>query len=460
MTTSSNSNQTVPFSSFPQGGHIHIVGIGGAGMSAIARVLLDRGYQVSGSDRQTSAVAEALAHDGATLHLGHAAENVAGADVVLISSAVPTDNPEIIAAHEANIPVLKRREALGALTAGYNVIAVAGTHGKTTTSALITHLLIALGADPTYIVGGTLLNTGTNAGVGQSKWFVIEADEYDYMFLGLQPKIAVITNIEHDHPDMFPTLDDVIHAFRQFAANIRADGLLITNGDDPNLQAIIAERAAAQQNTQLFRLADYPQDLLTSAHHSKTEPFSRYAGNHNRLNLLAALTILKQVITPDPAQLAEALRDFRGVARRMELLGTTAHGAAIYSDYGHHPTAIRATLQGARAQLPDRTIWAVWQPHTYSRTHLLAHEFAQAFSEADHALITDIYAAREQPTPGPTPLDIAKWALAAGHKDVRASGNLQATAAILRRELGPNDVVIIFSAGDAPQVGSLLMHDS
>ena len=470
-----------PAFTFPPGAHIHIVGIGGAGMSAIARVLLGRGFTVSGSDRQINPTVEALARDGVRLFIGHAAEQIAGADVLLISSAIPGDNPEVTAARAAHVPVLKRREALGAITAGYKVIAVAGTHGKTTTSALITHLLLLTGHDPTYIVGGTLLNTGTNAGVGHSPWFVIEADEYDLMFLGLRPWIAVITNIEHDHPDMFPTLAAVQDAFWQFTQRIAHvpptlvksrwvderphrywdsdSGVLIAAGDDPNVRAL-GERISAQFDwkTHNVRVEWYDlaeaEALLTPL--GLTPDQLPLFGDHNLRNVIGALHAVQVAVEPEPDSLREALLSFRGAARRMEALGQTAQGATIYSDYGHHPTAIRATLEGVRARLPNRSIWAVWQPHTYSRTHLLATDFSQAFGAADHALITDIYAARESPTAGAGPAEIAKAAAAGGHPDARPSGDLHTTAAILQQELRPGDVLIIFSAGDAPQIAGLL----
>lgn len=447
----------------PPPAHIHIIGIGGAGMSAIARVLLGRGYTVSGSDRQLNSVTAALIRDGATIHEGHAATHIDGAQLVMISSAVPSDNPEVVAANAAGIPVLKRRDILGALTEGYDVIAVAGTHGKTTTTALITHLLIETGHDPTYIVGGTMLNTGTNAGVGKSKWFVIEADEYDYMFLGLHPKIAVITNIEHDHPDIFPTLEDVMNAFRQFVRNIRENGFLVVCGADRNAEIIGVERQHQSGRIEFYGrenrvLETHIRQGLISYCEPSGMPVDWLQGEHNQLNAMGALLALSCAGAESLFKLNPALCTFKGTSRRMEFLGETANGVTIYSDYGHHPTALRATLQGARSRFPGQTIWAVWQPHTYSRTHLLAHEFAESFTDADHVLITDIYAAREQPTLGPTEDDIAAWAHESGHKDVRHTGSLEATAAILQNETKSGDVVIIFSAGDAPRIGDMLLR--
>jgi UDP-N-acetylmuramate--alanine ligase len=441
----------------PLPAHIHIVGIGGAGMSAIARVLLARGYTISGSDREKNTATDSLERSGATIFIGHAADYIGSARLVLISSAIAPDNPEVRAAQLAGVPVLKRRDALGAITAGYDVIAVAGTHGKTTTTALLVHLLRETGHDPTYIIGGTLLNTGTNAGVGLSKYFVIEADEYDYMFLGLSPKYAVITNIEHDHPDMFPTLTSLMDAFRQFLGKLREDGIFVGYQNDVNVNKLISE-------------------LNSGAHRRLTIPFSNngvtgnlanlvggldalppsLSGTHNQLDALAA-AVVATMINRGKEGIGEAIKTFRGTARRMEFMGIAASGAQIYNDYGHHPTAIRATLQGARQRFGTAPIWAVWQPHTFSRTHLLADEFAAAFKDAQHTLITDVFASREPYTPGPGPAEIAHMAQDHGHPDIRPSGDLTATAQMLKAETKPGDIVIVFSAGDAPKIATMLI---
>ncbi len=452
-------------------------------MSAIARVLLGRGYPVSGSDRQANALTDALIHDGAQIYIGHAVENIRGAQIVLLSSAVHADNPEVIAARAAGILTANRREALGALTAGWDVIAVAGTHGKTTTTALIVHLLLETGHDPTYIVGGTMLNTGSNAAVGKSRLFVIEADEYDFMFLGLEPKIGIILNVEHDHPDLFSTLEEVKTVFSLFASRVQIDGTLIVCTQDENARQIGLERKTAGARVVFYaanasdpdRLANEVRAIgLTPGHEQKQAGMSEeddfparawLESPHNHLNLSAAVTALERLgIAPDA--LRRAARSFKGVARRMEKLGVTESGLTIYSDYGHHPTAIKATLQGTRQRFSHSSealkgaLWAVWQPHTYSRTHLLAEAFAHSFSDADHILITDIYAAREKPRPGPSESDIAHWAQQAGHPDVRYIGDLQIAAETLRAEARSGDVVIIFSAGDAPKIAEMLLNDT
>jgi len=440
----------------PPPAHIHIPGIGGAGMSAIARVLLGRGYVVSGSDRQKNALTAALERDGATIYENHAAVNIEGAALLLISSAIQPENPEIAAAQAANIPIMKRRDALGPLTEGYDVIAVAGTHGKTTTTALITHLLIATGHDPSYIVGGTLLNTGANAGVGKSNWFVIEADEYDLMFMGLKPKIAVLTNVEHDHPDMFPTFADVVGAFRGFVGNLREDGILVGCQESEPVLKLLGEARTKQRLIVPYggdAAGRYLADLMVG--YGALPP--TLIGYHNLLNGFAA-ALVTALVHQSKDGIGAGLANFRGVARRMELLGMAAGGAQVFSDYGHHPTALRATLQGARSRFGDAKLWAVWQPHTYSRTHLLAEDFARSFKDADHALITDIYASREEPQPGPGPVEIAAMASRHGHPDARPSGDLVATARLLKNEAQPGDVIIIFSAGDAPKIGEMLLR--
>ncbi len=456
--------------------HVHIVGIGGAGMSAIARLLLDSGVKVSGSDRQANDITRALEKGGATIYEGHDAANVSGATVLLASSAVKDDNPELVAARAAGIPILNRRETFPYLLPDKTQIAVAGTHGKTTTTALIVHLLRETGHDPSYIIGGIMLNTGDNAHAGKGSAFVVEADEYGDMFLGLNPKIAVITNIEHDHPDIFPTMDDVMKAFRNFVARLPDDGLLIACADDQHALTLLHERKAAGKPVESYGIDNPNADWsAVSSDHDDVETTdfvvrcfrhgqlvrkhvqSPMAGEHNVRNVLAALAAVHTYGVPLDAAIP-ALATFQGTGRRFEIMGQ-AGGVTVISDYAHHPTAIRATLQAARQRYGKAPIWAVWQPHTYSRTRLLANEFAHAFGSANHALITDIYAAREQPQPGdPAPADLARMATAAGHPDARASGNLDSTADVLRREVRPGDVVIIFSAGDAPKIGEALLR--
>ena len=465
------------------GQHVHIVGVGGFGMSPIARVLLRRGYTVSGSDLRTNTFTRELAALGATIYEGHAADQIAGADLVVATSAATDENPEITAARAADIPVLRRQNMLGELMAGQIGIAIAGTHGKTTTTAMLTHVLIEAGLDPTYIVGGVMQNTGTNAGVGAGPHFVIEADEYDRMFLGLRPQIAVITGIEHDHPDCYPTLDDMIGAFEQFVDLLPDDGLLVVCADDPQARKFGLARQNANKPVIFYgqehapgdsgvwpepQFAYAPTDSLESdtaggtlfTLYRDTDKIGRVRlnmlGRHNVQNALAAFAVADYLGIPFD-QIAAALDSFLGTGRRSEHLGT-ANGVTLISDYAHHPTAIRLTLEGFSKRPNVGNLWAVWQPHTYGRTRLLANEFAHSFRNADHVLVTDVYSVREDVTPGLDATGIAKM-IATNHCHVRYTGSLDDTAAELIAHVQPGDWVILLSAGDLPQIGARVLEE-
>lgn len=450
--------------------HIHLVGVGGFGMSAIARVLLQQGYTVSGSDLRANALTRALSAEGATIYEGHAATQVAGADLVVTTSAAPADNPEVAAAQAQGIPVLRRRDLLGAMMAGRTGIAIAGTHGKTTTTALLVHTLRTAGLPPTYIVGGVLGNTGDNAGVGASDYFVIEADEYDYMFLGLRPQIAAILNIEHDHPDMFPTRADVLRAFAQFADRLDADGLLVACADDAGAASLAEARRAAGRAVITYAL-DAPADWTATDLEPLASGGTRFtarrdgepvgtltlamAGRHNVLNGLAALAIADHLGVPI-VYIADAFASFRGTGRRGDVLGQ-AGGVTVVSDYAHHPTAIRATLSAFRERPGFGALWAVWQPHTFRRMRALADDFAGAFGAADHVLVTEVYSVREAPSPGLDAAGMAARIAGRGQSDVRFTGSFEATVAALLDGVQPGDWVLILSAGDAPAIGERLL---
>jgi UDP-N-acetylmuramate--alanine ligase len=450
------------------GQHIHIVGVGGFGMSAIARVLLQQGYTVSGSDLRANDFTRELAARGATIVEGQRADHVAGADVVVATSAAKDDNPEVAAARAAGIPVLRRQDMLGELMAGKIGIAVAGTHGKTTTTALLVHVLIEAGRDPSYIVGGVMKNTGTNAGVGQGPYFVIEADEYDRMFLGLRPQIAILTNVEHDHPDCFPTMQDVRAAFADFVKRLPEDGLLVACADDPAARQIGQTRRGAvswyglgaSPNAGAWRADDVAPDAAGGTRfgvwrgEQKIGPARiTLAGRHNVQNALAVIAVADHLGVPFE-RIAAALDTFQGTGRRSEMVGQ-AGGVTVISDYAHHPTAIRVTLDAQRSRPGVRHLWAVWQPHTYGRLRLLADDFAAAFGAADHVLVTDVYSVREAITPGLDAAGMAQKIRRAG--DARYTGDLDATAQLLIDEVRPGDVVVILSAGDAPRIGELLL---
>lgn len=455
---------------FQRGAQVHVVGIGGAGMSAIARVLIGRGVRVSGSDRALNEQTSALAALGARIYEGHAASNLSSPHVVLISSAISPENPEVEAALRAGIPVLRRREALPLLLEGSFQIAVAGTHGKTTTTALIAHLLRETGHDPSYIIGGTLLNSGDNARHGTGNAFVIEADEYDYMFLGLTPTIAVLTNLEHDHPDMFPTFAAMQAAFEQFIARIPAyDGVLIACADDSGALQLAKARRSGGQPTLTYGIHSADADWRGALNGDQLQiegvqngEVVRAAahlplyGDHNAQNSLAAIAAVCAYGVP-LSQAAAAISNFRGTARRFQIMGE-ARGVTVVSDYAHHPTAIRATLQAARARFPNAALWAVWQPHTYSRTRALLNDFIRAFASADHVLITDIYGARELPqADDPTAEQLAAALREQMGKSALHSGDLAQTTAYLADAVQANSVVIILSAGDAPRIGEELL---
>lgn len=449
--------------------HIHIVGIGGAGMSAIARVLAQKGYAVSGSDRTASALTRALADEGIVIYEGHAARNIAGADMLLVTSALAAGHVEVAAAHEAGIPVFKRADVIADVMRGQVGIAVGGAHGKTTTTSMIAHILIGAGHDPSYIIGGVLRSTGRNGGFGKGAAFVIEADEYDHMFLGLRPQIAAITNVEWDHPDFFPTPGAMHDAFSRFAALVPRDGLLIACADDEGARTIAAARAHAGTPVAYYGI-DHPMASWRATGIRVTPTETRFAveragvylgearlripGQHNVLNALAAL-IAADTQEIAFADAAAALGTFEGAGRRFEVRGE-ADGVIVVDDYAHHPTAIRMTLAAARARYPSHHLWAVWQPHTYSRTHALLDDYALAFGAADHVLVTNIYAAREQPMPG---VDCAAVVAAIQHEDVRCTPTLEDAAHELLRDVQSPAVIVIMSAGDAPEIGAMYLRE-
>ena len=455
-----------------RGRRIHFIGIGGAGLSAIARVLMGQGAEVSGSDLVLSSVAKALARDGARVFAGHQAENVAGADLVVVSSAVPTTNVEVQAAAATGIPVLKRPEFLGQMMNGQLGVAVAGTHGKTTTTAMIASILLEAGRDPTFIVGGVIAGLETNARAGQGSLFVIEADEYDRTFLSLTPRVAVVTNVEHDHPDCYPTFADFRAAFEEFAALVPRDGMLAVCWDDPIVRELGERRRAAGAAVRFFGLGEGAEwraeevrpnfaggvDFLAVCRGGEAEQVLglvrlRLPGAHNASNAMAALGVADFLDVP--FQVARsALTEFRGVGRRFEVMGE-ADGVVVVDDYAHHPTEIRATLLAARQRFPEQSLWAVWQPHTYSRTKTLLKDFVQAFGVADHVIVLPIYAARERNTLGIRSTDVVA---AMRHPDVRPAGSLDEAMVWLGTEVRPGDVVLTLGAGDGHKVGEWLLE--
>ena len=453
---------------------IHLVGIGGAGLSAIAGLLLERGYAVSGSDQRPNEATAELAGRGATIYRGHQAGHVAGVHLVLVSSAVPDDNPEVTAAHASGIPVVKRQEFLGPLMIGQHGIGVAGSHGKTTTTSMIAIILLRAGFDPSFIIGcrvtigpaeGVAAATTVAARAGRGP-FVIEADEYDSMFLGLELEAAVVTNVDWDHVDCYPTPQAFIEAFRQFVGRLPAGGLLLVCADDPSALAlrsavgpdvtVLAYGLAPEADWQARNLTPNQFGSLDAEVWRGGEPVASLSlaipGRHNVRNALAAMAVANWHGIP-PHRAATMLRDFRGAGRRFELIGV-ANGVTVIDDYAHHPTEIAATLAAARMRYPTRRIWAVFQPHTFSRTKALLDSYAHCFDDADRVALLDIYPAREK-----LDLDMHSRKLLERmeHPAVEYVGGIQAAAERLLANVAAEDIVITMSAGDGNQVGQLLL---
>lgn len=447
--------------------HIHLVGIGGAGLSAIARVLMNMGYQVSGSDCTASELTAALAAEGAMVSINHAARNIDGAELLLVSSAIPPDNPEVLAARATGVPVLKRADLLGRLMAGRRGIAVAGAHGKTTTTAMLASVLMAAGLDPTFIVGGVIAELGTNARAGKGDIFLIEADEYDRTFLGLEPQVAVLTVVEHDHPDCYPTLESLQDAFREFINRLPPDGLLVASIDDPGVRSLGREWESAGGTVRWYgsgadatwRATDLQpnqaggSDFVVSRRGQTVGLVRlRVPGKHNVLNALATIVVADWLGLPFET-VRSTLTDFRGVGRRFEIK-SEVNGVIIVDDYAHHPTEIEATLAAARERFPGRRIWAVFQPHTYSRTRALMDEFARAFTDADEVIVLDIYAAREIDDLG---VSAQQLVARMPHPHARHIAGRHAAADYLVAHVRPGDVLITMGAGDGYMVGEWVL---
>ncbi len=444
------------------GATIHFVGIGGAGMVGLARILLAQGYHVTGSDQSDSPALLMLRDLGAVVHVGHDAASLGDAALVIISAAVRDENVELAAARAHGMPIIKRAALLGALANARRCIAVAGTHGKSTTSGMIAFILSTLGHDPLFVVGAEIRDLGTSARNGAGPLSVVEADEYDHSFLHLTPDIAVITNIEHDHPDIFPTVDRYLDAFAQFALQTRAGGTMIIGADDPHSTAIVAAMTDQRsvQTVGTARTADWQiaceaDGTIALTHSGKKigRTALAVAGEHNARNAAMAVAACAAVGV-DAGEALRTVATYRGVGRRFEVVGEAA-GVTVIDDYAHHPTEVRATLAAARAHYPTRRIVAVFQPHTYSRASLFAAEFADALSRADVAFVTDIYAAREQDCGTIHARDIADAVV--GGRGV-ASGDLAATVARIMSAMQTGDVVLTLGAGDITTVGPELLQ--
>jgi len=445
---------------------IHFVGIGGIGMSGIAEVLLNLGYKVSGSDLRSSEITERLAGFGAGIGIGHKAENLQNVDVVVISSAVHDDNPEVVEARRLHIPVIPRAEMLAELMRMKYGIAIAGTHGKTTTTSMAASILGHAGIDPTIVIGGKLNAIGTNAQLGQGKFLVAEADESDGSFLVLSPTIAVVTNIDADHLDFYSGIEEIRETFVEFINKVPFYGLAVLCLDDRNIREILPQVKKRYMTYGLSSQAD------VRATHVRHDGFNtsfvahykgyrlgeitfRMPGAHNVLNAMACIAVAMELDVPFAA-IQEGFAKFGGVGRRFTVKGEPK-GVMVVDDYGHHPAEIRATLAAARQGWPERRIIAAFQPHRYSRTHELFDEFVTAFYDADVLVLTDVYAAGEQPIEGATAERLAAEVLRHGQKDVTWIGDREKIPAHLAGVVREGDIVITLGAGNIWQQGEALV---
>jgi UDP-N-acetylmuramate--alanine ligase len=452
--------------------HAHFIGIGGIGMSGIAEILLNLGFKVSGSDLRRSPVTDRLAQLGATIYEGHAAENIAGATVVVTSSAVNPKNPEVQAAHARKIPVIQRAEMLAELMRLKYGIAIAGMHGKTTTTSMVAAVLAAGGLDPTIVVGGRVDALGSNARLGSSHFLVAEADESDRSFLKLSPIRAVVTNLDREHMDCYRDMEDVERAFLEFMDRVPFYGAITACIDNPQLRAILPRARRRIFTYGVAAEADFRLEMLEGERSATTDgSFSRFQvhaaeevlgpfelhvpGRHNVLNATAAVAIARQLdVAPD--RIAEGLRSFRGVDRRFQQRGV-AGGITVVDDYGHHPTEIRATLAAARECRP-RKLHVVFQPHRYTRTRDLLEEFGGAFTAADTVVVLPIYAASEEPIPGITAERLAERISeqTAGSR-VRFAPDFAAALEAVTEEAREGDLVLTLGAGNVSQLAPQIL---
>ena len=441
---------------------LHFIGIGGAGMSGLARIALTHGAQVSGSDEKDSSVLAALSALGATVFSSHSAENVQGADLVIYSNAISHSNSERVAAENLNIPTYTRAQALALLMSESISIAVAGTHGKTTTSSMLTVALQACGVDPSFAIGGTISASGSNAHRGTGEYFVAEADESDGSFIEYKPFGAIVTNVEHDHVDYFATPADVTAAFEDFAQTISSDGFLVYCADD-------AGSLALGRLKRSYLSISYGENAESDLHIDQVELGAKGSraralwkgksighlelnvpGRHNIDNAAAALAVGLHLGLPTAGLLA-GLASFAGTGRRFELKGTV-HGIRVIDDYGHHPTEIRVTLDAARRYAGDGRLLVIFQPHRYSRTQAFMSEFASALSLADDVTLLEVYAASEKPIPG-----VSSEAIAQSMTNGKYVPNfVDATDAMIEMAK-PGDVIMTLGAGDVSSLGPIIV---
>jgi UDP-N-acetylmuramate--alanine ligase len=450
---------------------VHFVGIGGIGMSGIAEVLLNLGYKVSGSDLRKSSVTARLATLGASICEGHHAGNVTGAEVVIISSAVRRDNPEVVAAHEQHIPVIQRAEMLAELMRLKYGIAIAGMHGKTTTTSMVAAVMAAGGLDPTVVVGGRVDAMGSNARLGNSHYLVAEADESDRSFLKLSPILSVVTNIDREHMDCYRDMEDVERTFLQFMDAVPFYGMIVACNDNDDLRRLLPGAKRRILTYGLREDSDFHISNLQCGRSQGTAALSRFRvsyrgkdlgefelrvpGEHNVRNATAAIAVGIGLDIPVD-QIRLGLAEFSGVDRRFQLIGSV-EGITVIDDYGHHPTEIRATLAAAR-QCGFAKVHVIFQPHRYTRTQLLIDEFATAFRDADSVLVLEIYAASEPPIPGVTGEILANRITESGGQEALFVASFAEANQLVTLAAKPGDMILTLGAGSISQLGSQLLE--
>lgn len=445
---------------------LFLVGIGGAGMSGMAEVLHENGFIVSGSDTGSGQVVQYLKSLGIEVFPTHDASNVRDAEVLVYSSAIHLDNPEIVEAQNKRIPVIRRAEMLGELMRLKYTLAIAGTHGKTTTTSLVGAIWEAAGKDPTVIVGGIVKGKGSGAKVGQGEYLIAESDEFDRSFLSMMPSSAIITNIDRDHLDTYKDIEEIKDAFVEFANKIPFYGQAIVCLDDPNVQAVLSRfkkpvitygfnRQAKYRVDALRFEGGFPRFQVFREKEALGEFSLKIPGRHNVLNATAAIALaLEEGI---PAGIArEAVASFEGVKRRFELIGRTAAGTLVYDDYAHHPTEVAATLQGFREAYPEKRLVVAFQPHLFTRTRDHYEAFGSVFSNCDTLLVTDIYPARELPIEGVSGELISQSAQARGHRDARFVGAKENLLPLLASTTA-DDIIVLMGAGNITQLGKILV---
>jgi len=446
--------------------HIHFIGIGGSGMSGLASILLDSGYKISGSDIVTSKITKRLADKGAIIFIGHNENNVEKADLVVISSAIHESNPEIKGARNRKITMIKRAEMLARIMDNKYGIAIAGTHGKSTTASMISLLLEKSGFDPTVVVGGELNNFKNNAKLGKGNHIVVEADESDGSFLELNPQMAIVTNIEDDHLDHYGNLENILKDFKRFIDKVPDNGRIILCRDCDNVKGLVAQYGRHYVSYGIFTEADLmAKDIELDKFSSKSkiywqgeklgELYLKVAGYHNVLNALAAIAVGRE-LGISFKEMTEILETFQGVHRRMEIIANLGDKILILDDYAHHPTEVKATLSALRGSWQNRRIIAVFQPHRYSRTKFLAEKFGKAFFDADYVVINDIYSANEPPISGISGETVYMEIKKSNHRQIKYFPLKNDILSYLSEIAQPGDIIITMGAGDIWTVGQEL----